>query len=91
MSDYDWDTAKEAENKRKHGLDFATVERFEWEIATTEIDDRENYGELREKAVSFIGDVPHVLIFTRRGTVIRVISLRTATKQERRKYVEDRQ
>ena len=91
MSDYEWDTAKEAENKRKHGLDLSAVKRFEWDLATIEVDDRENYGELREKAVSFIGDVPHVLIFTRRGEDISVISLRTATKQERRRYVEERQ
>ena len=91
MSDYEWDLAKEAENKRKHGIDFSTVERFEWDLATIEFDDREDYGELREKAVSFIGDVPHVLVFTRRDDFVRVISLRVATRQERRRYAENRQ
>ena len=88
MPKYDWDPLKEAENRVKHGLDFSQLERFEWDLATLEIDDREDYGELREKAVSFIGDVMFVLIFTERNDVVRAISLRKATKLERRQYVQ---
>ena len=54
------------------------------------IDDREDYGELRERATGFIGPVPHVLIFTERqdaaGSVVWVISLRKAERKERRDY-----
>ena len=88
MPKYDWYPSKEAESRVKHGLDFAQLERFEWDLATFEIDDREDYGELREKAVSFIGEVIHVLIFTERDEVVRAISLRKATKLERRRYVQ---
>lgn len=49
-------------------------------------DDREDYGELRMKALGFIGVRLHVLIFTERGDKIRVISLRKATKREVEAY-----
>jgi uncharacterized DUF497 family protein len=53
-----------------------------------EVDDREDYGELREKATSFIGSVLHVMIFTELDSgTIRIISLRKATKREKYIYV----
>ena len=70
-------------------MDLSAAERFEWETATMRVDDREDYGELREVAKGFIGDVIHVLVFTRRDDAIRVISLRKATKKERKQYVEE--
>jgi uncharacterized protein (DUF4415 family) len=45
-----------------HGVDFAAAERFEWESAAVEIDIRADYGELREIATGFIGDVLYVLV-----------------------------
>jgi uncharacterized DUF497 family protein len=87
---YDWDETKRRQNLTDHDVDFTAVYRFEWDYAVVNIDDREDYGELREKAVSFIGSVPHVLIFTQRedddGPLIWVISLRKADKKERRDY-----
>jgi uncharacterized DUF497 family protein len=86
---YDWDEAKNAVNIRRHRIDFNEVERFEWETALVRTDHREDYGELRETAIGFIGDVVHVLVFTERGDAIRVISLRKATKRERMHYVQE--
>ena len=75
---------------RNHRVDFSAVYQFNWDWALTDIDDREDYGELREQATGFIGAVPHVLIFTRRmdkdGDVIWVISLRKANRKERRDH-----
>ena len=28
---YEWDETKRAENRRKHGVDFAIVEEFDWD------------------------------------------------------------
>ena len=53
------------------------------------MDDREDYGELREVAIGFIGVSLHYLIFTRNDDVIRVISLRRAMNKEKRRYVEE--
>jgi uncharacterized DUF497 family protein len=87
---YDWDETKRRANLEKHGVDFTAVHSFDWELATRRIDDRDDYGELREQAIGFIGAVPHVLIFTERedglGSIIWVISLRKADKKERREH-----
>jgi hypothetical protein len=85
---YIWDEEKRKANIREHKIDFAAVARFEWETAFIFIDDRNDYGELREIAIGFIDPSLHVLVFTRRGAQIRVISLRKAEKGEIRKYVE---
>ena len=84
--EYEWDETKNAANRREHGIDFSLVEIFNWDFAQFDIDDREDYGELREIATGYIGDVLHVLIFTDREEVIRVISLRKANKKERRAF-----
>jgi uncharacterized protein len=81
---YEWDPVKNRTNVRDHAIDFSDAQRFEWDTADQRIDDRMDYGELREIATGFIGDVLHVLVFTRRKTAIRIISLRKATKRERR-------
>ena len=87
---FGWDETKRRRNLRDHGIDFTTVYQFSWDYAQRTIDDREDYGELREKAVGLIGDVPHVVIFTERqddrGDLIWVISLRKANRKERMDY-----
>ena len=87
---YGWDENKRRQNLRNHGIDFTAVHRFNWQFALRTIDDREDYGELREKAIGFIGVRLHVLIFTERrdagGELIWVISLRRAEATDRQEY-----
>lgn len=83
---YTWDPPKNVTNLRDHGVDFAAAQLFEWEFAVVEIDDRDDYGELREVATGFIGDVLHVLVFTVRGDATHIISLRKANKRERKAF-----
>jgi len=85
---YGWDEAKRALNRAKHKVDFMAAKEFEWSSAVVEVDYREDYGELRERAIGWIGQRLHVLIFTRRGDLIWVISLRKADKSDARRYVE---
>jgi uncharacterized DUF497 family protein len=86
---YEWDEAKCRANIAKHGIDFARVREFEWSSAIAFVDDRDDYGELREIAIGFIGVRLHVLALTRRdGDVIRVIMLRKATAGEARGYAK---
>ena len=89
---YGWDEAKRSANVAKHGIDFVSIEDFDWTWAHVEIDDRDDYGELREIAWGFIGDVLHTVVFTRRDEaadeIIWIISLRRSDKRELRKYVE---
>src|SRR6266542_2860271 len=87
---YGWDEAKRRANLRKHGVDFAAVHGFEWDLAIRRIDDRDDYGELREQAIGFIGGRLHSLVFTERedeqGELVWVISLRKAEAPEKRIY-----
>jgi uncharacterized protein len=84
---YEWDEDKNRLNIASHHIAFEAAERFEWSNAIIEIDDREDYRELREMATSFIGSTLHVMIFTERDGVYRIISLRKATKKEKQIYV----
>jgi uncharacterized DUF497 family protein len=82
-----WDERKRASNLRKHGVDFAIVERFEFDAAAIVADDRKDFGEPRYRAFGAIEGRLHVLIFTARGAQTRVISLRRANDRERKNYV----
>jgi uncharacterized protein len=87
---YEWDEAKRQDNLRKHGVDFSIVEGFEWQHAVVFEDVRERYGEQRWVAFAPIGATLHALVFTERDEdVTRVISLREATKRERRLYAQE--
>jgi uncharacterized DUF497 family protein len=85
---HDWDEAKRTANLRDHRVDFAVIEQFEWDLAIISVDDREDYGELREQAWSFIGDRIYLLDYTQRDETIRVISLRRADQRETRRYAK---
>jgi len=86
---YDWDEAKRAANIRTHKADFTALVNFDWDTAYVYIGDREDYGELREVAIGFIGERLHVLVFTRREAKIRVISLWKAQKSDMKRYAEN--
>ena len=85
---YEWDATKAQANPAKHGIRFERVHNFDWDSAIEREDKREDYGELRMIALGFIGRRLHVLIYTPRGSAIRVISLRRAGKREERAYHE---
>jgi uncharacterized protein len=75
-------------NVKIHGVDFTPAAEFARQSAVVEVDDREDYRELRELALGFIGVRLHMLVFTRRGDNIRIISLRKAEKQEVRDHAK---
>jgi hypothetical protein len=86
---YEWDEDKRSANLRKHGVDFALAEGFDWEHSIVFEDTREAYYERRWVAFAPIGDRLFALVFTMRGDVTRVISLREATKKERKLYAQE--
>jgi uncharacterized protein len=88
---YEWDTAKSRQNQKKHGCAFDLVEGFNWSEAIDVLDDRFDYGEERWLALGPIGSKLYALAFSPRGEdKLRVISLRLATKNERKAYVKAR-
>ena len=81
---YEWDEVKHVSNLAKHGADFSTIEDFDWDSAKSKQSDRR--GESRKAATGFIGNRLYRVVFTERGELIRVISLRKANPREVREY-----
>lgn len=83
-----FDPAKDAINRAKHGLSLAEAEQGDWTAAFIALDDRRDYGELRWYAYLPIDGRVHVVVYTERDDVTRIISLRRANPREVAKYDE---
>jgi len=81
-----FDPAKNERNIRESGISFELAADFDFETAMFVEDIRKDYGEIRIRAFGFIGDRLHALVFTMRGTALRVISLRKANRKEVNRY-----
>ena len=86
--EFEWDEAKRAANRRKHGLDFADA--LEFEGATAAPDLRFDYGEKRMIAVGEFRGRLHVAIYVERGGQKRLISFRLANAREVRRHEEQK-
>ncbi len=85
---FEWDERKAQWNLRVHGISFVAAVEFQFETALEiEGSDHENE-EARYTRIGKVRRQTCVLVYTRRAGRIRVISLRRATAQERRAYVE---
>ena len=78
----EFDPAKANSNATKHGVSLDKAECLEWDILLAEEDKREAYGEIRFIGYAPIGQQVFCVVFTDRGDVRRIISLRKATKRE---------
>lgn len=87
---FEWDEAKRLANLKKHGVDFADIEEFDWNGAVVWIDDSENYGEERFRALAVFRGRIHLVAFTMRGANTRIISFRKAEKRELRQYEKEK-
>lgn len=84
----DWDEEKRLKNLTKHGMDFRDAWLLFEEPVTLFPDKRNDYGEPRWIAFGKIHDFATVLVCTLRNARIRIISMRRASKQERRYHEE---
>jgi uncharacterized DUF497 family protein len=82
----EFDPGKDAINRRKHGLSLADAERMDLDTAIIDPDCRYAYGEDRFQALGLIDGRLHMLVYTMRGEVMRVISLRRANPREIKRY-----
>jgi uncharacterized DUF497 family protein len=85
---FEWDEDKRRGNIAKHKVDFARLNEFDFATAVLADDTREDYGEVRTNAIGFLGAALYHLTYTMRGETVRVISLRKATRQEMKYYVD---
>ena len=84
---FEWDDVKNAANIVKHGISFERAvivfgHRHRMEIDATHAID----AEVRHKIVAPIEGRLFTVVFTLRGTAIRVISARRSNKREERAY-----
>ena len=86
---FEWDENKNRQNKQKHGVSFEEAQEIFNGIIFTAIDDRFDYGEIREISIGVIRSVVIVTVaHTERQGKIRLISARKATPKERNQYYE---
>ena len=81
-----WDEVKRQANLAKHGLDFAESESVFRGATFTFEDDRFDYGEHRFITIGMFSRTVVVIAHTEEDDVVRVISMRRATRNERRLY-----
>jgi len=87
--DFEWDADKDRDNRNKHGIRFEEAALIFRGPILTRIDDREDYGELREISIGRIeAQVVVVVVHTDRDGVTRLISARLANRAEGKNYDE---
>jgi hypothetical protein len=84
--DFEWDEAKSERNRVERRLPFeAAIELFDG-LVVVRADRRHDYGEVRHQAVGQARGRTLFCVYTDRGTVRRIISLRYANRRERDAY-----
>lgn len=84
---FEWDEEKNIENKKKHGISFEhAMLVFEDDYYIEEYDYKHDEDEDRYDIIGMVDDVLYVVVTYREGDVVRIISARLATKEERRRY-----
>ena len=86
MNNYEWDERKRRENAEKHDIDFTAIYDFQWDDAVYNSNDA--HGEERWVATNYIGNRLYTVVYTWRGDVRRIISLRKASPKEMRDYAQ---
>lgn len=86
--DFEWDTAKEKSNRKKHGIDFATAAKVFLDPHMIEFDEHDASGELRFDAIGLVDGRMLFVTYTVRDDVVCIISARGAEPHEKRKYHE---
>ncbi len=86
---FEWDERKNRDNIAKHGIDFEDAARiFEGPVLSW-VDQRKDYGEMREISVGRIDAVAILtVVHTDRRDAVRIISARPASREERNRYEE---
>ena len=83
----EFDSKKDAVNLAKHGVSLGMAYELDWTAALVRVDNRFEYDELRMIALAPRADTLYYVAFVDRGDVMRIISLRRATRREVGHYV----
>jgi uncharacterized protein len=84
---FEWDDGKALANENKHRVSFDKARLvFEDQGALDELDEREEYTEIRSNRTGLADGRLLVVTYTERDDRIRIISARKATKREQDAY-----
>jgi len=81
-----FDPQKSAKNVAERGFSFELVEKLEWDTALIKADTRKDYGEVRLRVTAMLDGQLYAAVVTPRGSDLRVISFRRASKREMKIY-----
>ena len=88
--EFEWDENKYIENLKKHHISFEHAALvFDDPYRYEEFDSEHSDDEDRYDVIGMVGDIIFVVVTYKTDNLIRIISARKATKQERRKYYGD--
>jgi uncharacterized protein len=83
---FEWDETKRKSNIKKHGIDFVDAPMIFAGYTLTIADDRYDYGEERFVTFGILDGRVVAVAHTETGELIRIISIRKATKYEEQEY-----
>jgi len=86
---FEWHEDKRQSNILKHGIDFVGIEEVFEDETVTIFDDRFDYGEQRFVTLGLLSGRVVVIVHTETDEVIRLISVRKATKDEEISYFKE--
>jgi uncharacterized DUF497 family protein len=84
--EFEWDEGKRQQGIEKHGVDMVYAALiFEGPVLTV-VDDRMDYGEVREISLGLVEDEVFLVVHTQRGEVTRIISGWKGGRNDRHRY-----
>ena len=95
MLKFEWDTRKDASNRRKHGVSFEEAQTVFFDEFATQFYDNEHSGDEDRFIMLGLSSQLRILVVCHceksGGNIIRIISARKATRSERKFYVGEKQ
>jgi len=82
---FEFDSAKSEENKRKHGIDFVAAQAL-WEDPDRLLVPARTEGEVRFMLIGKLSTKHWSAIYTVRGEIIRIVSVRRSREKEVEAY-----
>ncbi len=83
---FEWDDTKRKSNIKKHGIDFINAQMIFAGYTLTIEDDRYDYGEEHFITFGILDGRVVVVVHTETENLMRIISIRKATKYEEKAY-----
>ena len=83
---FEWDEVKRRKNLRKHGIDFVGCKQIFLSDTLTAQDARHAYGEARFLTIGLLEGRVVTVAHTETDDLIRIISIRKATRNEQKTY-----